>query len=248
MTNPVDYKPAFEDCFRRFPPDARILDVGCGIGELTAQMAQRVPAGSVLGVDLCYQSIVQASRRSPPTRYPNLRFTTANARSLKLKEEPFDFVVSRNCLHLVQVPGLAFPAMARNLKPGGTLYTWFQGWGHGQAILDCLFELFERDRWKAYFADFKLSRFLITPQFCQPWFHLCQLHLNQVQLVQETIELPSRPIFLQWLSFNWPEYWGLIPSDERDQFNQEFLELYPLKTAWNYQVQVVWLVIDALKE
>ena len=210
---PVDSKPSFQDCFPRFPAHARILDVGCGIGDLTSEMAQYVPQGSVLGVDICLGSIV-----------------------------------SRNCLHLVQVPGLAFPAIARNLKRGGTMHVWFQGWGHGLAILETLHQLFERPTWQAYADNFKLSRFLITPQFCQPWFILCQLHVNQIQLVEEIIDLPGRGIFLQWLHFNWPDYWGLIPAFALPRFNQEFLELYPLKTPQGYQVQVVSLVIDATKE
>ena len=245
---PVDSKQSFQDCFQRFPANARILDVGCGIGDLTSEMAQCVPQGSVLGVDICFRSIVQASRRFPPTRHPNLRFATANARSLKLQEKPFDFIVSRNCLHLVQVPGLAFPAIARNLKRGGTMHVWFQGWGHGLAILETLRQLFERPPWQAYADNFKLSRFLITPQFCQPWFILCQLHVNQIQLVEEIIDLPGRGIFLQWLNFNWPDYWGLIPAFALPRFNQEFLELYPLKTPFGYQAQAVSLVIDATKE
>ena len=77
----------FQHCFDRFLPTARVLDVGCGAGDLAAEMARRVPLGSVLGVDQCYRTIVQASRRCSPTEYPNLRFTATNARTLKLYEE-----------------------------------------------------------------------------------------------------------------------------------------------------------------
>lgn len=238
----------FQHCFDRFKPTARVLDVGCGAGDLTAEMARRVPLGSVLGVDQCYRTIVQASRRCSPTEYPNLRFTAANARTLKIHEEPFDFVVSRNCLHLVRVPGLTFPAMARHLKPGGTIHVWFQGFGHGQEITDCLAVLFEREQWKEYFLGFKLTRYLMTPRFCEPWLSVSRLRPNQLEFIRRTIDFPSQEIFLQWLQWAWPEYWGLVPTSKRSRFNEDFLELYPLQTGSTYQAQAVWLVVDAVKD
>ena len=238
----------FQQCFDRFFPTARVLDVGCGAGDLTAEMARRVPLGSVLGVDHCYRTIVQAARRCPPDQYPNLRFATANARTLKLREEPFDFVVSRNCLHLVRVPGLTFPAIAKQLKPGGTMHVWFQGFGHCQEVTDTLFVLCTREHWKEYFAGFELQRYLMTPRFCEPWLNLSQLRPKQLEFARRTLDFPSTEIFVQWLQWAWPEYWKLVPAAHRPQFNEEFVELYPLKTGSTYQAHAVWLVVDAVKD
>lgn len=238
----------FQHCFDRFSPTARVLDVGCGAGDLTAEMARRVPLGSVLGVDHCYRTIVQASRRCPPALHPNLRFATANARTLKLRAEPFDFVVSRNCLHLVRVPGLAFPAIAKQLKPGATMHVWFQGFGHGQEITETLFVLFTREQWKEYFVGFEPQRYLMTPRFCEPWLSISQLRPNQLEFIRRTLDFPSQEIFVQWLQWAWPEYWNLVPTAQHPRFNQEFLELYPLKTSSTYQVQAVWLMVDAVRD
>ncbi|MCW5865617.1 MAG: methyltransferase, partial [Candidatus Eremiobacteraeota bacterium] len=48
----------YETFFQRLQPDARVLDVGCGDGRLTVQIAQHVPSGFVLGVDNCYRTLV----------------------------------------------------------------------------------------------------------------------------------------------------------------------------------------------
>lgn len=240
--------PQFQHCFERFFLSARVLDVGCGAGDLTAEMARRVPFGSVLGVDHCYRTIFQASRRCPVVDYPNLRFATANARTLKLREQPFDFVVSRNCLHLVRVPGLTFPAIAKQLRPGGTMHLWFQGFGHGQEITDTLSRLFKREHWREYFAGFKLQRYLVTPRFCEPWLSLSQMRPRQLEFARRTLDFPSQEIFLQWLQWAWPEYWKLVPAGQRSRFNEEFLELYPLKSSSTYQARAVWVVVDAVKD
>jgi len=85
----------------------RILDVGCGDGKISAAIADRVPAGSVLGVDPSHDMIAFASSRFatvPAGRggsaHPNLRFEVADARRLPYQAE-FDLVVSFNALHWV---------------------------------------------------------------------------------------------------------------------------------------------------
>src|ERR1035438_4064206 len=76
----------------------RILDVGCGNGKITAEIATRVPQGSVLGVDPSHEMITFASGHYGAAAYPDLRFEIADARSLPYREE-FDVVVSFNALH-----------------------------------------------------------------------------------------------------------------------------------------------------
>src|SRR5215471_7996671 len=76
----------------------RILDIGCGDGKITAEIAARVPRGSVLGVDRSRDMIAFASSHFGPSARANLRFEVADARSLPYRGE-FDLVVSVNALH-----------------------------------------------------------------------------------------------------------------------------------------------------
>ena len=61
--------------------DERILDVGCGDGKVTAQIAARVPRGSVLGVDPSANMIAFAARHHGTAAHPNLRFVVGDARA-----------------------------------------------------------------------------------------------------------------------------------------------------------------------
>src|SRR5437868_8084253 len=69
----------------------RVLDVGCGDGRITAEIASRVPGGSVVGVDPSEDMISFATDHFGPSIRPNLRFEVADARSLHFWEE-FDLV------------------------------------------------------------------------------------------------------------------------------------------------------------
>src|SRR3989449_11630697 len=75
----------------------RILDVGCGDGKITAEIASRAPRGSVGGVDPSRDMITFAQRHFGPATRPNLRFEVADARCLPFQDE-FDFVSYFNAL------------------------------------------------------------------------------------------------------------------------------------------------------
>src|SRR6266705_5209308 len=76
----------------------RILDVGCGDGKITAEIASRSPRGSVVGVDPSRDMISFAQSHFAPATRSNLRFEVADARCLPFQDE-FDLVVSFNALH-----------------------------------------------------------------------------------------------------------------------------------------------------
>src|SRR5262249_4279494 len=69
----------------------RVLDVGCGDGKITAEIAARVPHGWVLGVDPSQSMIAFGSSHFGPPVRANLRFEVADVRGLPYCEE-FDLV------------------------------------------------------------------------------------------------------------------------------------------------------------
>jgi trans-aconitate methyltransferase len=63
--------------------DERILDVGCGDGKITAEIARAVPRGAAVGVDASPEMIGFASRKFPASKIPNLEFRAADAREIR---------------------------------------------------------------------------------------------------------------------------------------------------------------------
>jgi trans-aconitate 2-methyltransferase len=89
----------------------RILDLGCGSGQLTAKIADAGP--HVLGLDSSPEMIAEARRN-----FPKLAFDVADAASFRVAE-PFDAVFSNAALHWVKNAEGAAASIARALKPGG---------------------------------------------------------------------------------------------------------------------------------
>jgi trans-aconitate methyltransferase len=105
----------------------RILDLGCGAGQLTAKIAER--GAIVQGLDSSHDMIAQAR-----ANYPELRFDAADARDFYV-DEPVDAVFSNAVLHWVKPPEAAAVAIYAALKPGGRLVAEFGGQGNTRSIL-----------------------------------------------------------------------------------------------------------------
>lgn len=64
--------------------DERVLDVGCGDGKVSAEIARAVSRGSVVGVDASPQMIKFARAAFPSGKIPNLKFRVMDARKISL--------------------------------------------------------------------------------------------------------------------------------------------------------------------
>ena len=64
--------------------DEHVLDVGCGDGKVTAELARAVPKGSVTGIDASPEMIRFARKTFPPGKHPNLKFQVMDARQISL--------------------------------------------------------------------------------------------------------------------------------------------------------------------
>jgi trans-aconitate 2-methyltransferase len=111
-------------------PGERILDLGCGTGHLTAQLAAR--GTEVIGLDASPAMIEQARRA-----YSQLTFLIGDARDFTL-DRPCDAVLSNAALHWVQPPEWVVACVYRALRPGGRFVAEFGGRGNVQAIRTAL--------------------------------------------------------------------------------------------------------------
>ncbi|USW49003.1 Putative Methyltransferase domain-containing protein [Septoria linicola] len=106
-------------------PDSRIIDVGCGIGSITFDLARRVPHGYVLGVDFSAGSIATAKARAKAAGLTNVEFIQGDAMDLpsSIPSNSFDISHSHQVLLHLPEPVKALKSILRVVKPGGILTT-----------------------------------------------------------------------------------------------------------------------------
>ena len=101
-----------------FPQGARVLEVGCGTGAVTRELATWPGVAEVTGVDPSPTFLAAAQRLDPPA---NAGFIEGDARALDLQDQSVDVVVFHTTLCHVPGPHLALAEAARVLRPGGWL-------------------------------------------------------------------------------------------------------------------------------
>lgn len=107
------------ETLRRMPmtPAARVLDVGCGTGELLRRLRAKYPEAVLAGLDPVAEMLAVAGNKLSGKE--DLRIGYADA--LPWSSATFDVVVSCNMFHYISHPVAALREMARVLRPGGSL-------------------------------------------------------------------------------------------------------------------------------
>ncbi|HLF57099.1 MAG TPA: methyltransferase domain-containing protein [Thermoanaerobaculia bacterium] len=110
--------------FRRYglAGPIRVLDAGCGTGEITHRLAELYPEAEILGVDLLESHLEEARARYGARYGDRLHFAVADALELELAEASFDLVVCRHMLQSVPDSGRAIRELVRVTRPGGRLH------------------------------------------------------------------------------------------------------------------------------
>ena len=120
-----------------------ILDLGCGTGQLTAQIA--ATGAKVVGIDAAQSAIAQCRQN-----YPQLEFMVADGADFTV-ETKFDAVFSNAALHWIKPPVAAVKCIYNALKPGGRLVAEFGGKGNIEQIVTAVNRAFEQSDYNPWY-------------------------------------------------------------------------------------------------
>jgi SAM-dependent methyltransferase len=191
--------PQEESIFRRNPLPARgrVLDVGCGTGELSPPLMKLFPQASYLGVDLEESHLARARVRNVALG-DRVRFQRDDALQLSLPDGQFDLVVSRHVIQALPDAQRALREMIRVLKPGGRLHVIAEDYGmlwcHPTELDSDLFWQRIPNRYGAAIGcDLHVGRKMFT--------HLTDLGLREIQVdyvVVDTVRVPRETFARIW--------------------------------------------------
>ena len=115
-------------------PDQDLLDVGCGPGTITLDLAAVLERGSVTGVDNAPDAVRAAQAQAASDGVANVRFAVGTGYALDFPDDSFDVVHAHQVLQHLSDPAAALREMRRVCRPGGVVaardadyaaMTWF---------------------------------------------------------------------------------------------------------------------------
>jgi trans-aconitate 2-methyltransferase len=165
--------------------DETVLDAGCGTGNVTRLLYERLPRGRVIAVDAAPSMVEQARAQLPPA----VDVRRADLLELEL-EEPVDAVLSTATFHWVPDHDRLFANLHAALTPGGRLVAQCGGHGNVEEIKDAGFAAAGEPRFAAYLEGWTEDWTFATPQeterrllaagFGDVWCWLSRLQVDPV--------------------------------------------------------------------
>lgn len=201
-----------------------VLDVGCGDGFLTRQIATRLPRGYIVGVDASPR-MVAAAGHPDPLASAGPTFVCADARRLPF-DASFDMVVSFNALHWVTQLGEALTGIAAALRPGGRALIQMVCAGERPSVESTAMQVARQPRWAPYFTGFHAPFVHPHPAVFGDLAEVCGLRVDSVTVRDREWDFGSAEAFTAWCTVGSTAWTDRLPETERAAFVDDMVAAY----------------------
>ncbi len=174
--------------------DERILDLGCGDGELTARLAGRVPQGRVLGIDAS-QGMIDTARKHAAG---NLDFVLQDINTLDYEDE-FDLAFSNATLHWIKDHRRMLYNVYRALRKDGIIRFSFAADGNCSHLFRVVRRAMALPAYRSHFRDFQWPWFMPTVGEYQDLLHRSEFNAVRVWLENADQLFPDAEALIRWV-------------------------------------------------
>jgi len=228
-----------------------VLDIGCGDGKLTIEIAKRVPDGYVVGIDNSEEMISFARKTFPKDKYPNVDWQLMNATEIDFDNE-FDAAYSNAVLHWIKDHIAILRGVKRSLKPGGRILFQMAGKGNAVNAAQVLIDVISKEQWSKYFING------VSSTLCYYGIDDYHVWLKELGFVEKRLELVpkdasfhEREGMRQNIEAAWMTFTDMIPENLRDQFIEELIDGFDERSLkdelGNYHIDMLRLEVEAEK-
>ena len=201
-----------------------VLDIGCGDGKVTCEIASLVGDGRVVGIDSSPE-MVEFARRELGGSSPNVTFSVCDACALPFDQE-FDVIFSNATLHWVIDHRPVLRGISRALKPGGRVLLQMGGRGNAAEILALMDAMPDDPRWRRYFPERVAGYGFYGPEEYVPWLREAGLTPVRVELLERDMAQAGKEGLASWIRTTWLPYTQRVPEADRDDFVSDVVDRY----------------------
>jgi trans-aconitate methyltransferase len=228
-----------------------VLDIGCGDGKITAEIAGIVKNGNVIGIDSSEEMIKLAKNKYPPDSNPNLHFRILDARQLDYRDE-FNVVFSNAVFHWIDDHKSLLHRINLCLRRGGRTIIQMGGKGNASEIIQVMSALIDSPTWKTFFKNFKFPYYFYNVEEYSAWVDQTGFSKSRIDLISKYMNHEGPEELEGWIRTTWLPYLQPIPKNLRNKFIREFvkkyLDTFPADENGIVQVKMVRLEVELTKQ
>lgn len=227
-----------------------VLDLGCGDGKVTVEIADLVTNGSVIGVDNSKRMIELAQEKYPTNQNPNLSFQVMDARNL-IFENCFDIVFSNAVLHWIENHQPVIEGLYKSLRAGGKILLRMGGKADAQEIIAVMNRVSKSNKWEQYFTNFTFPFAFLDVDDYHTLLNDAGFSIIRVELIPKDMVHNGKEGLKGWIRTTWLPYTTRVPQVQRDEFIEEvannYLTKIPLNDDGKCHVSMVMIEVEAQK-
>ena len=201
-----------------------LLDIGCGDGFITMLLADRLPSGSVVGVDASRRMIERALLRVPADLL-RVQFHVDDVLALPFDDD-FDIVVSFNALHWVHDQGAALQGIARSLVDGGRAVLQMVCATERPSIEDVAMEVAAQPERKRYFDGFDAPYVHVEPSRFGELATDAGFIVDDLTVKDLNWQFDSVDDFRAWFAAGASDWTSRLPDSAVDDFVDTVIDRY----------------------
>lgn len=197
-----------------------ILDLGCGDGSLTENLALLVPDGRVLGIDASAGMIKTAEK----CVRDNLQFVRMDINSIDFNNE-FDVIFSNAALHWIIDHRMLLKNAFRALKPGGVIAWNFAGKGTCNSFFKIVREIMSEDKYQRYFTDFEWPWYMPSKSDYEKMVDL--VGFTKISIIEENKDryFSDADEMIRWIDEpSIVPFINCVPNELKEGFRQNVVE------------------------
>ena len=197
---------------------ARVVDLGCGAGNVTAILKQRFPEAGVLGVDGSPAMLEKARAAAP-----DCRFMLGDFANWQPDAAPPDLIYSNAALHWVSNHEALFPRLVSLLAPGGVLAVQMPAM-HDAPLRRLQLEVAAHGPWAGLLRDSGFARDILSPGEYYDLLRPLVASLDIWQTIYLHV-LSGEDAVVQWASgSSLRPFLDLLPADMHTPFKAAYAE------------------------
>lgn len=200
-----------------FSGDESILDIGCGDGKITKELAKLVPKGAVLGVDLSEEQISFAKGYEDDVLF----FQVGNIEKLPFIQS-FHVITAFTCMQWVCNQKEALEAIYRSLKQGGKFFITMPT-GITWELTEAVRIVINKKEWKQY--PFQDKQQFFSKEVYASLMRDAGFTIDSFKIIPSPNVFPDRVAFTNFVK-QWLPFVQDVPLELRDKFMEEVVDNY----------------------